>query len=632
MRFAFLGRTSDEDAQDPSLSIPRQLNSCEAVVKPLGDKVVAHYWEVESGRKGLESRGNGGGDWSDFNVPVPRDGGIKELIRDAATARFDAVIVESIDRVSRMTADSTRVEQELERLGVALFAADEPMNTNATSILTRRVKQGIAEWYVRDLMEKSRRGMEESVRQGWHTGGRPPYGYMLEEHPHPNPSKAREGKHKHRLVIDPRRAPVVLMIFEDYCVRLLGLGEICDKLNRSPGLYPPPIPNRKDESALPHTWSRSVLNALLRNPKYTGFNVWGRNDKRAGRPQIRPREEWVWSPTPTHPPIITRELFDMVEERAQRNANAAKAGRSRAAHRRPKPQARRLYPLRGRVRCGMCGHRMEGSHQKGSNWYRCQYVYRRGAAAATLAGHPKVHGIKEDKILGPILDFLARRVFGPERLRLLRDELAQATASTWQEHSSEVERLESELQKINRSLRAQTLRLEEHEDPHHPIVALASERIVELSAHKAALTDELDRLKAKRPAGHHPDEIMAMLDTLPDLRTTLATATEAELADIFRAFDVEITYDKDRQILNLAATITPGLLPNFDPDENDRPEGRSQINDIAGAGSVRISPTTATSYASGRTKSQKCASSHEQADFQPFGPRDTSGRMPRAPA
>ncbi|MGH2904715.1 MAG: recombinase family protein, partial [Solirubrobacteraceae bacterium] len=489
MRFAFLGRTSDEDAQDPSLSIPRQLKSCEIIVGPLGDAIVAHYWEVESGRKYLENRG--GGDWSAFNVPVPRDGGIKELIRDAASGRFDTVIVESIDRVSRMTADSTRVEQELERLGVALFAADEPLNTNATSILTRRVKQGIAEWYVRDLMEKSRKGMEESVRQGWHTGGRAPYGYMLEEHPHPNPSKAREGKHKHRLILDPVRGPIVVMIFEDYCVRLLGLGEICDKLNRNPELYPPPIPNRKDENDLPHTWSRSVLNALLRNPKYTGFNVWGRNDKRPGHPQIRPREEWVWSPTPTHAPIISRELFDMVEERAQRNASRMKAGRPRAAHKRPKPQARRLYPLRGRVRCGLCGHRMEGSHQKGSNWYRCQYVYRRGAAAATLVDHPKVHGIKEDKILGPILDFLARRVFGPDRLRLLRDELADATASTWQEHGSEVERLESDLAKINRSLRAQTLRLEEHEDPNHPIVALASERIMELSAHKTAITDEL---------------------------------------------------------------------------------------------------------------------------------------------
>lgn len=188
MRYAYFGRTSTDDAQDPSLSIPRQLTSCEGIVQPLGDEIVAHYWDIESGRKNLAERGNGA-DGSAFNITVPRDGGITDLLKDAAKGRFGAVIVESIDRLSRMTADSTRVEQELERLGVGLFAADEPMTTNATSILTRRVKQGVAERYVRDLLEKSRRGMEESVRQGWHTGGPAPYGYTLEPHPHPNPHK-----------------------------------------------------------------------------------------------------------------------------------------------------------------------------------------------------------------------------------------------------------------------------------------------------------------------------------------------------------------------------------------------------------------------------------------------------------
>jgi site-specific DNA recombinase len=579
MRFAYLGRTSDEDVQDPSLSIPRQLFSCEAVVKPLGDTIVAHYWDIESGRKFLDVRGNGA-DASRFNIAVPRDGGINDLIRDATTGRFDAVIVESIDRVSRMTADSTRVEQELERAGVTLFAADEPLNTNATSILTRRVKQGIAEWYVRDLMEKSRRGMEESVRQGWHTGGRPPYGYMLEEHPHPNPSKAREGKHKHRLIIDPIRGPVIVMIFDDYCVRLLGLGEICEKLNRNIEKFPAPIPNRKDATDLSHTWSRSVIGAILRNPKYTGFNVWGRNDKRRGRQQIRPRDEWVWSANPTHEPLVSRELFDMVEQRAERKARAMKVGMPRQSHKQVKRQAQRLYPLRGRVRCALCGHSMEGSHQRGSNWYRCQYVRRRSDAAATHADHPKVLGIKEERLLEPILDFLSRRIFSADRLRLLRDELAASTASTWEEHAVEASRLEAELSKVNRSLRAQTLRLEEHDDPAHPVVALASERIVELSTQKAAIADALDALAAKRPAGHHPDEIVAMLDAVPDLRPTIEKATDEELAEIFKAFDVRITYDKNRQALDFAATITSELMPN----ENDRPEGRSRVSDIAGAG------------------------------------------------
>jgi site-specific DNA recombinase len=449
----------------------------------------------------LELRGTKKADWSNLNVPVPHDGGIRELIRDASLDRFDGVIVESIDRVARMTADSTRVEQELERAGVVLFAADEPMLTNATAILTRRVKQGVSEWYIRDLLERSRRGMEESVRQGWHTGGRPPYGYMLEQHDHPNPSKAREGKHKHRLILDSLRAEVVLLIFEDYCVRLLGLGAICDKLNRNNERYPPPIPNRKNETNLGHTWSRGVIQAILRNPKYTGYNVWNRHDKRRGHPLIRPREEWIWSAEPTHPAILPRELFDMVEERAQRNGNAAKAGLSRESHKSAHTTARRIYPLRGRVRCGLCGFRMEGSHQKGSNWYRCQYVYRRGPAAATIAGHPKVYGIKEDKILGPVLDFLARRVFGPDRLQLLRDELGAATASTWADHADDLKRLEAELTKINRALRNQTLRLEEHEDPNHPIVALASERIVELTTERAPLRAQSKGSEQSVPLG-----------------------------------------------------------------------------------------------------------------------------------
>jgi hypothetical protein len=103
---------------------------------------------------------------------------------------------------------------------------------------------------------------------------------------------------------------------------------------------------------------------------------------------------------------------------------------------------------------------------------------------------------------------------------------------------------------------------------------------VELSTQKAAIADALDALAAKRPAGHHPDEIVAMLDAVPDLRPTIEKATDEELAEIFKAFDVRITYDKNRQALDFAATITSELVPN----EHDRPEGRSRVSDIAGAG------------------------------------------------
>jgi DNA invertase Pin-like site-specific DNA recombinase len=198
-----------------------------------------------------------------------------------------------------MTADATRIGRQLEDRDIALFAADEPMTANATAILTRRVKQGVAEWYVRDLIEKSRRGMEESARKGWHTGGPVPCGYQLEAHPYPNPHKAREGKKKHRLVPDPVRAPIVAMILEDYCLRGMGLSEICDKLNRDLERYPPPKRNRKDEMPLRQTWSRSQIQAMLRNPKYTGYNVWGWRTSTA--PSTARRSGWRSTRIPATP-------------------------------------------------------------------------------------------------------------------------------------------------------------------------------------------------------------------------------------------------------------------------------------------------------------------------------------------
>ena len=70
---------------------------------------------------------------------------------------------------------------------------------------------------------------------------------------------------------------------------------------------------------------------------------------------------------------------------------------------------------------------------------------------------------------------------------------------------------------------------------------------------------------------------------MPDLRPTIATATDEELQEIFRAFDVSILYDKYDQTLTLAATITPELLPEV-AQKNDCSGRPSQINEVAGAG------------------------------------------------
>jgi hypothetical protein len=100
---AFVARTSDEERQDPTLSIPRQLDSVRAALPP-GLVIVAHFYDVESGRTALHLRGHREAHKA-FDIPVPRDGGIADMLAEAQRPdrRFVAVACESVERIARIT-------------------------------------------------------------------------------------------------------------------------------------------------------------------------------------------------------------------------------------------------------------------------------------------------------------------------------------------------------------------------------------------------------------------------------------------------------------------------------------------------------------------------------------------------
>jgi hypothetical protein len=145
----------------------------------------------------------------------------------------------------------------------------------------------------------------------------------------------------------------------------------------------------------------------------------------------------------------------------------------------------------------------------------------------------------------------------------------------------ELDQLKRELEEVERGLYRQALRLEEHDDPDHPVIALAKRRIEELSARRTSITDSLKTLEASRPTGARPEEIEAMLDAVPDLRSALPDYNPEDLAELFDALQVEVTYDKPKRALEVAATLTPELVL---PNETERPpQGRSLNSVIAGA-------------------------------------------------
>jgi site-specific DNA recombinase len=425
---AVLARTSTRVLQDPFASLSRQIRNCRAWL-PAGWYVAGYYWDIESGALDLEDRSQGDAHRAYADAGIPRDGGLADLLAEAKAPlpRFAAVICEDIERSARDTFNALKLEKELSRHGIPLFATDEPASIegiNATTVLVRRVKQGVAEWYRLQLKEKAWKGLEEHALAGWNSGPAP-YGYLAQRVPHPAPGKAAQGLTKSRLIPDPARAPAVTQIFHWRVVNRLSIATITARLNADPAAYPPPAKGG---------WTKPTVNALLANPKYTGHMVYGRTRKTGTGRRARPvpRDQWIWSPELVHPALVDRATWDAAQHTGAERGNVRDPEM-------PTSQPGRRYILRSRIRCRICQRRMCGiwrpAHAQTDApgavhiYYRCPHD---PANPRHHAAHPD-HGpvsLREDAIMDALEQFFDQYVFGPDRAALLARQLPATPAGT----------------------------------------------------------------------------------------------------------------------------------------------------------------------------------------------------------
>ena len=130
---------------------------------PAGWFIAAYYWDIESGGLDIEQRGHGTAHELFPDIGIPRDGGLADLLAEAKSPdpRFAVVMCEDIERSGRDTFNALKLEKELNAAGVPLFATDEPIDVdgiNPTTVLVRRVKQGVAEWYRLQIKQKAWQG------------------------------------------------------------------------------------------------------------------------------------------------------------------------------------------------------------------------------------------------------------------------------------------------------------------------------------------------------------------------------------------------------------------------------------------------------------------------------------------
>jgi site-specific DNA recombinase len=551
---AFLGRTSTLQLQDPAASLRRQLRSCTDKLPP-GLFIAAHYWDIESGGLDLDQRGRSDSH-QHVDTGIPRDGGLADLMTEAAAPapRFAAVICEDIERSARDTYAALGLEKRLTAAGIPLFAADEPIDVagmTASTVLLRRMKQGVAEWFRWQLKDKTWKGLVEHSLDGWNIGTAP-YGYHAHRVPHPVAAKAAQGRTKSRLILDEDAAPIVAQIFTWRTEQHLGYRAITVRLGNAPGQYPPP-PGTTE-------WTMARVKSILDNPKYTGHMVYGRRRTRAGnRNQAAPLADWYWTPAPVHPAIISRATWDTAQAEGARHATSPDHGPDAPPGRDP---SRRVYPLAGRIWHRACQHRMCGVNKASSTKARADgrtYTYYTCPAPARDLDHPRRIAVRQDIVLASVAQFFATRIFGPDRAALLAAQLPATAAADQARHTQAIAQLEQRLHRIDVAEDAHAREIEAltHADaPPAAITALRTRlihRFTQLEDERAALTRQLDTARTTAPASAGDT---ALLDELPALGIRLADAPARLQQQLYDAFSLQILYKHDMNQITIYATIT----------------------------------------------------------------------------
>jgi len=407
---AFYGRCSTEDNQDPETSRAWQLNNATKFVQPLGGHIAAEFFDIGQSR----------------SVPWERRAAASALLsqlRNEARGcwrrrgRGNALLVRQPVLAHCATLRGIRPRVWVPELGGRFDSR------NASHKMLMSVLGGMSESERQHVQARVRAAMDaQVVNEGRHQGGRAPYGYtVVDGGAHPNPRKAAEGHRLRLLVVDEPSAEVVRRIFGEY---LDGRGDraIAVGLNRDGILCPSARRPEQNRHRSADGWQGSTVRAILQNPRYTGYAVFGRwtkqetlldpDDVSAGHVarfrRARP-DRIVRSRVPAHPAIVSVQDFIDVQLLRRSRGRAAPHTLERSRTKTSPP-----YALGGRIRCGYCQRRMEGAaRQWGHLLPMC-----RADAGTRLAGttsHPKTVYLPEVAVLGPVNRWLGE-LFDPDNL------------------------------------------------------------------------------------------------------------------------------------------------------------------------------------------------------------------------
>jgi hypothetical protein len=285
--------------------------------------------------------------------------------------------------------------------------------------------------------------------------------------------------------------------------------------------------------------------------------VYGRHRSTSGRRRMVPQDQWIWSPEPRHPAIVSRAIWDTAQSVGAEHGTArdgtepATGGRS--------------YVLRSRCRCAECERRMTGRLNRprpgheGYVYYHCPHNSKSPRHVAAAPGHPTTVQVREDVLLKHLGRFFATRIFGPGRAGYLAATLPATAAQDTARREAEIAALAEREHQIDTAEHSYTREIETL--GHLPtnsaaLTALRTQIIARFSELETEREQIKQRLSALTRAGQQEQD-PALLDQLPILGDVFTGATARVRAQLVHALDTELLYSKTRRKLTMRATITP---------------------------------------------------------------------------
>ena len=425
---AFIGRTSTLTLQDPAASLRRQVRECQAKLPPglVHRRVVLGHRIRRPAHRGTRPRQRARAVRRHRHPPRRRTGRPARRSRRprAPVRRGDLRGHRTVRPRHLLRAASSRSSSRL--AGIPLFATDEPIDVagaNATTVLVRRVKQGVAEWFRLQIKEKAWRGLREHSLAGWNIGT-PPHGYAAERVPHPVPYKAAQGRTKTRLILDPDRAPAVARSSPG------GPGPARRAHHRpAAGRRPAPLPAAPKAACGPRRPSTHPAQPQVHRPH--GVRPHPQPPRRPDR--RRPRRPMAMvtrtdPPRDHHPAVVGRRPGHRHRTLHQPRRHPGQRPPPDPPHLRaalPRPMPLLQTP---HVRHHPHRHPLLGRGPDYSNtYYTCSHDPDDPRHTAP-DGHPRTISVREDHLLPAIHQFFAQRVFGPDRATLLAADLPASAA------------------------------------------------------------------------------------------------------------------------------------------------------------------------------------------------------------